>query len=234
MGMPISVDIPGCGDAQVFEQIWERLRRIDDNYSPYKKDSKLSRFQNGDLEEEKLSPEFKKIIQDCQAAKKETNGYFSADFAGKFDPTGYVKCWAIAEAGKIIEKKGLGTYCISAGGDILARSNSVKVWNIGIQDPENKKGILNRLAIVNGAVATSGTYERGAHIINPKTRKPPSKFLSVTVTGPEIINADIFATAVFAADDLTMIGERKDYEALAIGIDGSVNMTRGMKKLLLI
>jgi thiamine biosynthesis lipoprotein len=90
------------------------------------------------------------------------------------------------------------------------------------------------LAIVNGAVATSGTYERGAHIINPKTRKPPSKFLSVTVTGPEIINADIFATAVFAADDLTMIGERKDYEALAIGIDGSVNMTRGMKKLLLI
>src|SRR5207245_2481098 len=122
-----------------------------------------------------------------------------------FDPTGYVKGWSISEAGKIIEKYGYKTYCISAGGDILAKSNSDKIWNISIQDPKNKSGILNELKIKNGAIATSGSYERGSHIINPKSGRTANKFLSVTVTGPDIVTADVFATAIFASGNLQII-----------------------------
>jgi thiamine biosynthesis lipoprotein len=209
MGMPISIDIPDCVDEVVFGAAFERLRNIDDRFSTYKPQSEVSRFAAGKITEKDLSEELKEVIQACEQAEKDTSGYFSARAAGAFDPSGYVKGWAVAEAGKTIEDSGYKTYCIGAGGDILARSDSSKIWNIGIQDPRDKNKILNMLSISNGAVCTSGSYERGAHIINPKTKKPADELLSVTITGPNIIKADILATAVFAA------GKSKARELLA-------------------
>jgi FAD:protein FMN transferase len=198
MGMPITVDIPSCGEEDVFEAVFRVFHRIDARFSTYKPDSEVSRFIRKQLSEAELSPQLEKIIKECRRAAKQTDGYFSAWAAGAFDPSGYVKGWAIAEAGKTIETLGFKTYCISAGGDILARSDSDKVWNIGIQDPTNPKKIIKKLGISNGAVATSGNYERGSHIINPKTGKPADDLLSVTITGPDILKADILATACFA------------------------------------
>jgi thiamine biosynthesis lipoprotein len=200
MGMPITLDIPNCNDSYVFDVVFNRLRKIDEQFSPYKKDSELMRFKRGELKEKDLSSEFKKTIKACQEAEKLTSGYFSAYFSGEFDPTGYVKGWAIFEAGKVIEKYGHTTYCVNAGGDILARSDSEKVWNIGIQHPADKAKLIEKVSGKNIAVATSGNYERGTHIINPKTGKPASSFLSVTVIGPDIITADVLATAIFARE----------------------------------
>jgi FAD:protein FMN transferase len=214
MGMPITVDIPGCDNGQVFKNTYGRLREIDRRFSPYKKNSELSKYQRGELSDDDLSAEFKKIMSACKAAEEQTDGYFSAYFSGAYNPTGYVKGWAIAEAAKIICKDGFKTYCISAGGDILARSDSDKVWNIGIQDPKNKKGIVNKLSIKNGAVATSGNYERGDHIINPKTGKHAGTYLSLSVTGADIIKSDVLATACFAAGNIDLINKFKGYKAL--------------------
>lgn len=197
MGMPITIDIPD-GDDKVFNWAFARLRQIDNKFSTYKPDSEVSKYIKDEINEADLSKELRNIIRACRAAQKKTDGYFSAWAAGAFDPSGYVKGWAIAEAGEIIEKQGYKTYCISAGGDILAASDSDKVWNIGIQDPTDKLKILNTLSISNGAVATSGNYERGKHIINPKNKQPADELLSVTISGPDIIWADVLATAVFA------------------------------------
>jgi thiamine biosynthesis lipoprotein len=198
MGMPITVDIPNCEDETIFESVFERFNEIDKRHSTYKSDSEVSRLRGGEIKPGAISEELKQVISACKKAQKQTGGYFSAWAAGDFDPSGYVKGWAIAEAGKVIEKAGYKTYCISAGGDVLARSSGDRVWRIGIQDPRDKFKILNKLSISNGAVATSGNYERGAHIINPMTKKPARELLSVTVTGPDIIKADILATACFA------------------------------------
>jgi thiamine biosynthesis lipoprotein len=224
MGMPISIDIPGCDAAQPFNWAFARLRQIDKKFSTYKPDSEVSRFIKGEVSEAALSPELKNIIRACRRAQKLTDGYFSAWAGGGFDPSGYVKGWAIAEAGKIIEKAGFTTYCIGAGGDILARSNTDKIWRIGIQDPLDNTKILNKLSISNGAVATSGNYERGAHIINPKTHKPADELLSVTVTGPDIIWADALATAVFAMGKtgLDFIKTQPGYSVLLVAITGEV------------
>jgi thiamine biosynthesis lipoprotein len=219
MGMPITLDIPYCEDTSVFQGAIARFREIDQRFSAYKVDSELSKYRRGDLSATELSAEFKKIMSLCKYAENETNGYFSAYFSGKYDPTGYVKGWAIAEAGKIIEKAGYKTYCIGAGGDILARSNSDKVWNIGIQDPKDKQKIVNKLSIKNGAIATSGNYERGMHIINPKTGKAAGKYLSVSIYGPDIIMADILATSVFAADNSMLLKKYPDYQSFIVKID---------------
>jgi len=201
MGTAVSVDIPECRDEVVFRRVFTRLRDIDERFSTYKTASEVSRFGRRELGETELSPELSQVIKACNLAEKQTGGYFSAWAAGAFEPSGYVKGWAIAQVGKIIEAAGYKTFCIGAGGDILARSDSGKVWNIGIQSPHDKHEILDRLSISNGAVCTSGSYERGDHIINPKTKKPAAKFLSVTITGPEIITADILATAVIASEE---------------------------------
>ncbi len=199
MGTAVSVDIPNCQDDAVFRRALNRLRDIDERFSTYKPASEVSRFGNGKLSEAELSRELSYVIKECRKAEKQTGGFFSAWAAGVFDPSGYVKGWAIDQAGKAIEAQGYKTYCIGAGGDILARSESDKIWNIGVQDPKDNTRILNKLSISNGAVATSGTYERGRHIIDPKTKKPADKYLSVTITGPDIVTADVLATAVFAA-----------------------------------
>jgi FAD:protein FMN transferase len=218
MGLPISIDIPNCDDESVFNEAFTRFHKIDERFSTYKPDSEVSQFRDGHISEGGLSAELKKVIAECKKAQAETNGYFSAWAAGAFDPSGYVKGWAIVEAGKTIEKQGYDTLCIGAGGDILARSNSDKVWQIGIQDPTDKTKILNKLSISNGAVATSGNYERGVHIINPKTGKPADELLSVTIIGPDIIKADVLATACFAMGEKAaeFMKSNKEYQTLVI------------------
>jgi len=216
--MPITIDIPKTTGDKAFDAAYGRLTEIQDRFSPFKPKSELSRFRNGAIKRSELSTEMKRVIKACAAAKKMTGGYFSAYFDGEFNPTGYVKGWAIAEAGKQIEKCGFRTYCIGAGGDILARSDGKKIWKIGIQNPRDKSKILDVLSISNGAVATSGNYERGAHIINPKTGKPAEDLLSTTVVGPDIIKADILATAAFAMGQkaVKFMEKQTGYEAIII------------------
>jgi len=219
MGMPISIDIPDCRDGSVFAAAFERLRQIDARFSTYKPDSEVSRFAAGKIPEAGLSDELKSAIKACREAEAETDGYFSAWAAGVFDPSGYVKGWAVAEAGKVIETKNYRTYCVGAGGDILARSDSDFEWKIGVQDPQDRSKILDVLSIFNGAVCTSGSYERGAHIINPKTRQPADELVSVTVSGPDIILADVLATALFAMGRqkaATFMKSQPDYRAMII------------------
>jgi FAD:protein FMN transferase len=206
MGLPISVDIPGCEKGGIFNTVFSRLREIDRRFSLYKPDSEVMKFRAGGITGAQLGDEMKKVIKGCREADKDTDGFFSAWASGAFDPSGYVKGWAIAEAAKLIGRNGFKTYCIGAGGDILAASASEKTWQIAIQDPADKGRILNKLSIKNGAVATSGNYERGSHIINPKTKEPAQELLSVTISGPDIIKADILATACFA-----MGGRAADY-----------------------
>jgi thiamine biosynthesis lipoprotein len=106
MGLPITVDIPNCESTSVFHTVFTRFHKIDERFSTYKKDSEVSLFSRGELKENELSGELKFVIKECRKAQKWTDGYFSAWAAGAFDPSGYVKGYAVGEAGKIIEKYG--------------------------------------------------------------------------------------------------------------------------------
>jgi thiamine biosynthesis lipoprotein len=235
MGMPVTLDIPSSHDQSIFIEVFKELKLVDQQFSPFKKNSELSLFNAGLIPPDHLSIGMKAVMKACLEAEVMTDGYFSARYAKKFDPTGYVKGWAVAESSRKLEERGIGTFSLSAGGDVHTKSDSAKVCQIGIQDPRDKKSIIGKISGKNLAIATSGNYERGNHIINPKSGKPAHELLSLTVVGPNIIKADILATAAYAmgAEGLKFIDDKQpDYEVLAVDSKGTVMLSGGMRDLL--
>lgn len=233
MGMPIVIDIPAAKVAVEFELFFDEFRRIDNRFSTYKPESEVSRFARGELKEKQLSRELKTVIKNCRHAQKTTDGVFSAWAGGIFDPSGYVKAWAIDKVARLIKKAGYKTYCIYAGGDILARSDGSKDWTIGIQDPRDKRGLIGKISGQNFAVATSGSYERGHHIVDPKSGNAVTKLLSFTVMGANIIEADILATAGFVLGDfgVNFVAGKRGYAAAAVDKEGRLSMSSSMRSI---
>jgi FAD:protein FMN transferase len=229
MGMSVSIDIPEVDSDSIFDQIFDRLRAIDRQFSSFRADSEVSRYSRGELDDDiQLSLSLQQIKTACAAYERLTSGYFSAYFNGKFNPTGYVKGWAIQQVADILTKQGYGTYLINAAGDVLAASNGDRRWQIGLQHPTQRLQTIGAVSLKNGAVATSGTYERGRHIFNPHTKTAVDGIISATVCGLEIITADVLATTCVAMGLPLALGFMEaqfGYEALLIGLDGSVLMT---------
>lgn len=225
MSMPISIDIIGVNKPAIFKAAFDQFRQIEQRFSRFLAGSEVSIYNQGGKHQ--FSDEFSFVQRACATWHKATDGYFSAYYNGTYDPLGYVKGWAIGEVAKSIEATGAGTYFINAGGDILARSDSDKTWQIGLQHPLNKHAIIAKLAAKNIAVATSGSYVRGQHIVNPKTKKPAHSLLSVSVYGADIITADVLATALFARDknDLSWVVEYAGYQAIIVGNDGLISVS---------
>jgi FAD:protein FMN transferase len=83
------------------------------------------------------------------------------------------------------------------------------------------------------AVATSGAYERGPHVVEPRTGRAPEGVASVTILGPDLATADAYATAAFAmgVDGAAWTAGLDDYDALTILADGRVLSTPGVAAL---
>lgn len=229
MGMPVSIDIPNAHSAQPFQVVFDFLKNVDTKYSPYKESSEVCRFARGDINEADVSLEFQHILKECTKYERSTGGYFSARYNDDFDPSGYVKAWALHESAAKIEACGFSSFLISIAGDMVARSDTsidAKVWNIGIQDPHNQQQVLGAVHLKNQAIATSGSYVRGAHIFDPHTHSTNTDLLSVTIYGPDIITADVFATTCMAMGYKTAVRflrTQPQYAALLITHDNALH-----------
>jgi thiamine biosynthesis lipoprotein len=80
------------------------------------------------------------------------------------------------------------------------------------------------------ALATSGSAERGEHIWT-RTDLPRSPFAQVSVAAADIVTADVLATAIVAGGHpmLDLACERWDVDVLAVGRDGELRATPGMR-----
>src|SRR4029077_3309918 len=136
------------------------------------------------------------------------------------DPSGVVKGWAIARAAATLDGRGYRDYFIDAGGDVRTRGHGAPgaSWRVGIRHPVERDKAARVILATDLAVATSGTYEKGPHIYDPHTGAPATDPLSMTVVGPSILEADVYATAAFAMGlgGLEFIERRSSYEAYAI------------------
>lgn len=227
MGMPITVDIIDVTvTKEIFDQVFDFFRRVDEKYSPFKETSEVSKLNTGSKE---ISSEMQEILKLCEQTKQETNGYFDVYHNGVFNPSGLVKGWAINEAANIIKNAGYQNYFIDAGGDIAAYG---KLWKIGIRNPFNTGQIVKVLLVKNSGVATSGNYERGKHIYIPQTSLPADEIASITVIGPNIYEADRFATPAFAMGlaGINFIESQPNLEGYMINKQGVATMTSGWKK----
>jgi thiamine biosynthesis lipoprotein len=127
---------------------------------------------------------------------------------------------------------------VEAGGDIqMAGSNSQgQNWRVGIRNPFNLNEIVKVLALSECGVATSGSYIRGAHVYNPKDEQEAlTEILSLTVIGPDIYEADRFATAAFAMgrNGIAFIERLDGFEGYMIDRHGQATLTSGFERFVL-
>jgi thiamine biosynthesis lipoprotein len=189
MGMPIVVEVRD-GDAP-FDAVFDWFRRVDEMFSTYKPDSEISRVARG---ESPATPEVCEILARCDELRTQTNGYFDAYARGTLDPSGLVKGWAVDRAADLLDASGVREYVVNAGGDMRLRGT----WRVGIQHPLERQAIAAVVEATDLALATSGEYARGGHVLDPHTGATPTGILSATISGPDLATADAYATAAFA------------------------------------
>jgi thiamine biosynthesis lipoprotein len=202
MGMPILADVRDDVDYGDLDGMFDWLGWVDTTFSTYRSDSEVSRLSRGELTLNDAHPSVREILDRCEELRGMTDGYFDARARsdGSLDPSGLVKGWAVDRAAELLDDKGICNYAVSAGGDMVLRGGALPepTWRVGIQHPLDRKEVAAVVEATDLAVATSGEYARGQHVIDPHTGQPPVGVLSVTIVGPELATADAFATAAFA------------------------------------
>ncbi len=236
MGMPVIIEIIGPADAKTFNDLFKYFHRVDHIFSTYKKNSEISRINRGEIKPNKISADMKEILRLARQTKKITNGYFDIQRNGRLDPSGIVKGWAIHQAAEKLRQAGLTNFYVEAGGDIevSGANKNGRPWTIGIRNPFNIKEIIKAVRLNRGGIATSGSYERGAHIYNPKDNLLAAAIASLTVIGPNTYEADRLATAAFAMGEkgINFIEQYPGLEGYAIDLKGTATMTSDFDRYL--
>lgn len=238
MGMVVSIDVRDQDVAPTaIPEVVAWLRHVDAMFSTHRDDSVLTALGRGELVLDDVDEDVRSVLRISEELRVDSDGVFDvfavpAPNGTTLDPSGLVKGWAIERAAEILEGHGCRDFCINAGGDVAVRGRPFPgaQWRIGIRHP----AIVDALATVvfgSGrlAIATSATYERGAHIIDPRTGEPSTTIASATVVGPDLTMADAYATIVFimGLDGLAWMDLHPDYEAYVITHDATTHCTDG-------
>jgi thiamine biosynthesis lipoprotein len=189
----------------------------------------MSRLRRGEITKEQAPAEVTEVLAACATAREVSGGWFDPwAMPGGVDPTGYVKGWAAQRALGALVSTEISGVMVNAAGDIASFTSTehLQPFRIGIVDP-NSPGRLACVVELTGAVATSGTSERGNHLIDPYSRRPTTGVASASVSGPDLGLADALATALAVAGvaGLSFIEPLEDYEALIIDRDGTLRST---------
>lgn len=251
MGTVFSIAAPDSVAPETFEEAWyeacELLRRIEEIYSPFIPESPVSRIRDGRLGPADLdwqpdlsaaeAADFREVLGLCAQLRNESNGSFDAWIVGdppNFDPCGAVKGWAAERASTLLAERGVPAHLLNAGGDVRLRAQGAATWNVGVEDPHRPDHILVSVTLGEGAVATSGTRQRGSHVWDPLRHRPAEGLAQVTIVGPDLALADGYATAGLAMGErargfLTELGARGPYQGFTVDDAQGVWWTEGFE-----
>ena len=191
---------------QIVNEIDKYLQNVEEKFSPFLSESLVSRHTDigEELQDDFFDIEYQEVYSRSIIAKKETHGLFDPFFDGKYNPTGFVKGWAIENAfmkyiKPLIDNNILEAGAINGAGDMQVgtRLDSNFSWKIGIENPEDKEKIIAKYSIRNGAVATSGLSKKGQHIKSDND----INHIQVTVVGAYLSDVDVLATAGVVANE---------------------------------
>ncbi len=233
MGTVVTIDVyakPGTSQPQLaglqpqLAAAVAALHRADEVFSTWNPDSAVSRLRRGELTVDQAPTEMAEVMAACATARELSGGWFDPwAMPGGFDPTGYVKGWAAQRALAAFSADWITGVIVNAAGDIASRGRqpSGQPFRIGIADPAAPRQLAEIIELAS-AVATSGSYERGSQLVDPRSRQPIARAASASVTGPDLGLADALATALAVAGEagLAFIEPLAEYEALLIGFDG--------------
>jgi thiamine biosynthesis lipoprotein len=233
---------------EVISEAVKVLHEADGIFSLYKSESPLSKLARGECSVSDCPEVVSTIWDECEKWTEATDGWFSP-FTPEhtFDPSGLVKTWAANKSAEVLEQHGITDFAMNAGGDIrLSEDTSSGVaLQIGISKPitiASPEAEVLTVVNLNGtpfrAVATSGTAERGDHIWNPKLGSAWAHSISqVTVVAQDIVTADVWATALFAAGENALELVEKynlanEIAVLVVGLDGALTASKNFGSLL--
>ena len=180
---------------------------VDEDFSTYIDSSWVTRLRRGKVEIADCPASVQEVWQLCLQAKYLSDDAFDPwAVEGGFDPSGLVKGWAADICADLLVGAGAQHVQVNAAGDLALRGGFfdtadgvVKPWKIGVVNPDNKQEVLQIFEIMDGAIATSGTYERGAHITDPYTGMIAIGAKSATVVGADGWLCDALATGLMVA-----------------------------------
>ncbi len=203
-GTVIVVDAtsPGLSEValgQAVSDVEEFFYQVDRDFSTYKAVSQVSRIRSGELKIDDASEYVQQVWALCEFSRELTLGAFDPWKAeGGFNPSGLVKGWAAEVGAQMLVEAGCENVLINASGDIVLRGGKPEggPWNIGIASPDDTEKFVKIFDVFDGSVATSGDYEKGAHIVDPHTGLIAIGARSATVTGPDGAICDALATAL--------------------------------------
>ncbi|MEJ8281083.1 FAD:protein FMN transferase [Pseudonocardia spirodelae] len=235
MGTAVSLALRGrhTGDGaarDAWAAVVADLRRADALFSPWRANSLVSRIGRGELAPADAGPEMAEVLAIGAAAARGSGGAFTLHPRGRFDPCGVVKGWAVERACTHLRALDDTGWCLAAGGDLQARAaDDGEPWRIGIEDPAATGRIVATVPVVDGAVATSGSAHRGAHVVDGRTGATPSGIAQVSVLDASLTRADVDATAAFALgeDGVEWLAHRAGRTALVVRSDGAALTVRG-------
>jgi thiamine biosynthesis lipoprotein len=234
MGMPVSLALRGrhattaAGERAWLEAV-ATLRDVDRVFSTYRSDSHLSRLDRGEIGLAECPPEVAEVLAIGELARVQSGGAFDVRRPGAtgrsvLDPSGVVKGWAVERAARVLRALEDTDVCLSAGGDMVCHvaDPGRAPWLVGIEDPHDPTRVVARVPVREGAVATSGTAHRGAHIVDARTGVTATGVAQVTVAGPDLTWADVDATAAYAlgAGALAWLSTRPGRAGLVVWDDG--------------
>ena len=238
MGMPISLALRGRHtDDAVARDAWAAalavLRDADRVLSTYRDDSYVSRLRRGEVGLEDCPAEVAEVLALGEAAERASAGAFSVWLPGPdgrpvLDPSGVVKGWAAERAAAHLRALPETDSCLSAGGDVTCATADPdgRPWRIGVEDPADPRRVLAVFPVLSGAVATSGTAHRGAHLVDARTVRAPDGVASVTVVAARLSWADVDATAAYACggEAAHWLETRPGRSGLVVWADGSTTV----------
>ncbi|RZT80302.1 thiamine biosynthesis lipoprotein [Micromonospora violae] len=198
--LDLADDLPPATLRGLADEVFAWMHEVDARFSTYRPDSEVCRFDRGEVLLSEASTDLRFVLETCADLWGATDGFFDAYATGGFDPSGFVKGWAAQVASDRLVAAGAVNHCVNAGGDVRVRglSPSGEPWRIGIRHPWDAMAACLVLTGTDLAVATSGVYERGRHVLDPRRGAPASGLRSVTVVGADLGVADAYATAALA------------------------------------
>ncbi|PFG41692.1 thiamine biosynthesis lipoprotein [Isoptericola jiangsuensis] len=210
MGVPISFHLPGhrglaatdpAAAERAVDDAVDVLRAADRRFSRHRPGSELTAVRRGLLDVADASPALQEVVARGQAAERASDGAFRLTGPdGLLDTDGVVKGWAAQRAADLLTARGVTDLCLNAGGDVVVRGGPEpgRPWSVAVRDPADATRTLAVVHVTDGAVATSGRYERGDHLWDGRTGHPATALASTTVVAADLTDADVLATAAFA------------------------------------
>ncbi len=223
-----SQSVGGADLDRAMDSVIKFCEDVDRDFSTYKDGSWVSWLRAGKVGIVDCPNDVQQVWDLCLRAKDLSDGAFDPwAVAGGFDPSGLVKGWAADKCADMLVAAGVQHCQVNAAGDLALRggwfdsvAGVVKPWSIGVVNPDNRAEIVKVYEITDGAIATSGTYERGAHIHDPFNGLIAIGAKSATVVGAEGWLCDAMATGVMVAgqDSAKWFGqpELEGYQVFAV------------------